>query len=114
MYLRYGQCKNSKQNGAKVVNFLKVSKNLQKNYFSTIFMDSEVKKIGFSRLAKFDEISEKIAKIRESARGGRICCGIDPKLIFWTLGGLCDQNESYTGLVGPFLMILHTWVISLF
>ena len=70
-------------------------------------MDSEVKKIGFSRLAKFDEISEKIAKIRESARGGRICCGIEPKLIFWTLGGLCDQNESYTGLVGPFLMILY-------
>ena len=70
-------------------------------------MDSEVKKIGFSRLAKFDEISEKIAKIRESARGGRICCGIDPKQIFWTLGGLCDQNESYTGLVGPFLMILY-------
>ena len=70
-------------------------------------MDSEVKKIGFSRLAKFDEISEKIAKIRESARGGRICGGIEPKLIFWTLGGLCDQNESYTGLVGPFLMILY-------
>ena len=59
-----------------------------------IFSNSEVKKIGFSRHEKFGEISEKITKNRKSAQKGRICCGIDPKQIFWTLGGLCGQNES--------------------
>ena len=55
---------------------------------------------------KFGEISEK-TKFHKSAQKSRECCGIDPKLIFWTLGGLCGQNESYTSLVRPFLMIFY-------
>ena len=61
----------------------------------------------FSGHVKFDEISEKIDKFRISPQGGRARFGIDPNLFFWTLGCLCGQNESYTSLIRPFLMIFY-------
>ena len=33
---------------------------------------------------------------------------------FLTLGSPCGENEPYTSLVRPFLMILYIWEISLF
>ena len=82
---------------------MEVSKNLKKINFRTFFSDSEVKKITFWESEAQIEISKKIEKNRKSARRGRVSCGNHPKPVFWSLGGPCDQNESYTSLIRPFL-----------
>ena len=45
---------------------------------------------------------------------GWISCGIHPNIFFECLGCPCGENEPYTSLVRPFLMILYIWEISLF
>ena len=66
-------------------------------------------------MAPQSKISEKSSKNRKTARGGRAGCGNHPKPIFCGLGGPCGQNEAYTSLVRPFLIIFwFLWSSSIF
>ena len=87
--------------------FKENQKNIRKNNFRPFFLTQKSKKSVFQDLWSLLKLVEKISKFHKSVQKSRECCVIDPKLIFWTLGGLCGQNESYTSLVRQFLMIFY-------
>ena len=102
------------QNGAQVSYFLKVSKHYVKINFRTFFSDSTGWKICFRGSTSQLEILEKSEKNRKSVRGWRTNGGNHLKSIFWSLGGPCGQNESYTSLARPFfeeVVFLWSWPI---
>ena len=75
---------------------------LKKSIFEHFFRTRKSKNSVFRGSVMLLGILKKIEKNRKSVRGGRASCGNHPKPIFWSLGGPCGQNESYTSLVRPF------------
>ena len=75
---------------------------LKKLFFEHFFRTRKSKNSVFRGSVAEVEISRKILEICKSAQGGRTSCGNRPKPIFWSLGGPCGQNESYTSLTRPF------------
>ena len=75
---------------------------MKKSIFEHFFLCSESKYSVFEDLWPRSKFTKKSRKSYKSARGGRISWGNHPKPIFWSLGGPCGQNESYTSLKRPF------------
>ena len=97
----YARCKYTKME-LKYHIFWKNYEIEKKSIFEHFFRTRKSKNSVFRGSAAQLEILEKIEKNRESVRRGWVSCGNHPKLIFWSLGGLCGQNKSYTSLIGPF------------
>ena len=75
--------------------------------FEKKFRTQKLEKSVFQDMWNLMKFLKKIEKFRISPQGGRARFGIDPNIFFWRLGCLCGQNESYTSLVRPFLMIFY-------
>ena len=71
-------------------------------HFFIFSLTRAVEKSVFKDPPPASKFPKKILKNHESGRGGRVSCGNHPKPIFWSLGGPCDQKESYTSLIRPF------------
>ena len=80
---------------------------LMKIIFEKKFRTRKLMHSIFEDLAPRSKLPIKIPKNHESTSGGQIRCKIHPNLIFWCLGCLCGQIESYTSLARPFLMIFY-------
>ena len=60
------------------------------------------------------EIYKKIENFTNRAVEAGQVAETTPKPVFWSLGGPCDQNESYTSLVRPFLKKLGAREVGAF
>ena len=100
-YWEYAKCKYTKME-LKYHSFWEKYEIWKKSIFEHFFRTRKSKNSVFRGSEVEVEILEKIEKNRESVRGGRVSCGNHPKPIFWSLGGPCEQNESYTSLVRSF------------
>ena len=74
----------------------------KKSIFEHFFRTRKSKNSVFEDPWPRSKFPKKSRKNHKSARGGRISWGNHPKPIFWSLGGPCGHNESYTSPVRPF------------
>ena len=85
---------------------------LHENNFWKKISNSKVEALDFLRFRVITEISLKNLKNWwiDLWRSDKL--RNPPKQFFWTLGGPCGQNESYTGLVRPLFMILYNFEVG--